>query len=110
MPNEAELARRTQLAFEAIQRSLDTEAGEEGATLFASHHLEELDRAYWQTHLGSASATSAQVLGLLQLQSHWGGDDELSTLDFALPGDVSQYVLSVRFDEAGEVADISMES
>lgn len=37
-------------------------------------------------------------------------DDGLDTLDFALPGDVSSYILSVAFDENGEVDEISMES
>ena len=48
MPTDTvELSRRTQIALEAIRRSLDTEAGEYGATLFAAHHLEELDQSYW---------------------------------------------------------------
>jgi hypothetical protein len=52
------------------------------------------------------------VLGLLRLQSHRGDDDEdgLDTLDFSLPGDVSNYVLCVRFNENGELGEISMES
>jgi len=52
------------------------------------------------------------VIELLCLQSHRSDDDDdgLDTLDFALPGDVSNYVLSVGFDENGEIDEISMES
>jgi hypothetical protein len=52
------------------------------------------------------------VLGLLRLQSHRGDEDDdgLDTLDFSLPGDVSNYVLCVRFDEDGEIDEISMKS
>ncbi len=113
MPTDTiELSRRTQIALEAIRRSLDTEPGEYGATLFASHHLEELDQSYWQTHLNSDKPTPAQVLELLRLHSHRGDNDEdgLDTLDFSLPGDVSNYVLCVRFNENGELGEISMES
>jgi Protein of unknown function (DUF2004) len=110
--DEVELSRRTQLALDAIRRSLDTEAGEYVATLFATHHLEELDQSYWQTHLKTDKPAPAHVLGLLCLQSHRGDDDEdgLDTLDFSLPGDVTNYVLCVRFDENGEIDEISMES
>jgi hypothetical protein len=44
------------------------------------------------------------------LQSHWGGDDELKTFDFTLPDDATNYLISVRFDEDGDVSGISMES
>jgi hypothetical protein len=113
MPTDTvELTRRTRIALEAIRRSLDTEAGEDGATLFATHHLEELDPSYWRTHLNSDKPTSAQVVGLLRLQSHRSDDDDdgLDTLDFSLPDDVSNYVLCVKFDENGEIDEISMES
>lgn len=100
------------VALDSIRRSLGTEAGEHGATLFAAHHLEELAPSYWQNHLETDKPAPAQVIELLALQSHRSADDDdgLDTLDFALPGDVSTYVLSVRFDENGEVDEISMES
>jgi hypothetical protein len=114
MPTDkVELSRRTRIALEAIKRSLGTEAGEYGATLFAAHHLEELDRSYWQTHLEIDKPAPEQVIALLSLQSHRSDDDDddgLDTLDFALPGDVSNYLLCVRFDDNGDIAEISMES
>jgi hypothetical protein len=115
--DQDEIARREKIALDAIKRSLGTDAGEFGATLFASHHLAEIDESYWQEHLRTAKPNPAQVLGILCLRSHWGEDDDdgidmdgIDTFDFCLPGDVSNYVLSVRFDEEGEVEDISMES
>lgn len=113
--DKLELSRRTKVALETIKRSLGTEAGEYGATLFAAHHLDELDQSYWQTHLKIDKPAPVQVIELLCLRSHRSDDDDddddgLDTLDFALPGDVSNYVLSVRFDEDGEVDEISMES
>src|SRR6185369_9845326 len=99
--DEVELTRRTQLALEAIKRSFNTQQGESDATLFATHHLEELDESYWQTQLKIDKPVPAQVLGLLCLQSHRSDDDDdgLDILDFSLPGDVTSYVLCVRFDE-----------
>jgi hypothetical protein len=112
--DQVELSRRTKVALEAIKRSLGTEDGEYGATLFAAHHLDELDQSYWQAHLKTDKPAPMQVIELLRLHSHRGDDDDdddgLDTLDFALPGDVSNYILTVAFDENGEIADISMES
>jgi hypothetical protein len=110
--NPTELVRREKLALEAIKHSLNSETGEFGATLFASHHIEELDSSYWQTHVKVDVPQPAQVIELLRLRSHWSDDDEdgIDTLDFGLPGDASDYLLSVQFDESGAIDDISMES
>ncbi|MBK7583427.1 MAG: DUF2004 domain-containing protein [Myxococcales bacterium] len=110
--DEIELTRRKNVALEAIKRSLGTATGEYGATLFASHHLDELEPSYWRAHLETDKPEPAQVLDLLSLQSHWSKDGEegIDTLDFGLPGGVSNYLLAVRFDANGEVEEISMES
>lgn len=50
------------------------------------------------------------TLDILQLRDHWGGDDELETFDFTLLDEATQYVISVIFDESGEIEEISMES
>jgi hypothetical protein len=34
----------------------------------------------------------------------------METFDFTLPDGVTNYIISVKFDEAGEVSEISMES
>ena len=110
--NRDHVSQREKTAMDAIKRTFGTVAGEFGATLFASHHLDELAADYWQMHLGTAKPDPEQVLDILTLKSHWGSEDEneIDVFDFTLPGDVTNYVISVRFDDAGEVEDISMES
>jgi hypothetical protein len=112
-----EIKRREQAARQAIKKAFGTEEDEFGATMFVSHHLEEIDSSYWQKHLATETPEPAKVLDLLVLQSHWGDGDELDTVDdgidtfdFTLPEEVTNYVISVRFDDDGEVEEISMES
>lgn len=52
------------------------------------------------------------MLDILVLRSHWGEDDKdgIDTFDISLPDDVTNYVISVGFDEDGNVAEITMES
>lgn len=109
MARSDEIRRRQQVARDAIQHDYETDEGG-AARLFVSHHLEELKPAYWQRHLSNAKPEPNAVLGLLVLRGHWGEDDELETFDFTLPDDVTQYVLCVRFDKAGNVAGVAMES
>jgi len=108
--SDKEIARRTTAAIAAIRKSLGEE--DSAVSMFASHHVEELDAAYWKKHAKAAKPSVKQVVDLLELRSHWGDDDEdgIDTFDFTLPGDVTNYVVSVRFDEDGEVEDVSMES
>lgn len=107
-----ELSRREKVGLAAIKASLGTEEGEYGAALFVEHHVEELEASYWQEHFSTDAPSAPQVLDLLVLHSHWGDEDEdgMDALDFGLPGEVSDYLLSVRFDEHGEVEEITMES
>ena len=105
--DEKELKRREESALSAIKLAFGTGDDEYGATLFVSHHIEELEPEYWEKHLGNSKPDSNSVLGLLQLRSHWDDD---SVFDFTLPDDVTDYVISVRFDENGSVEEISMES
>jgi hypothetical protein len=109
---QPEVERRKKIALAAIKAAYGTEAQEYGTTLFVSHHLEELDAEYWNRHTQTPTPEPARVLDLLVLQGHWSDEDEegLDVFDFTLPDDVTDNVISVRFDEAGEVEDISMES
>lgn len=106
---QAEVTKRRAAAKAAIREAADDESS---VGMFVSHHLDELDAAYWKKHCGSAKPTSSKVIDVLELRSHWGEDDQegLDVFDFTLPGDVTNYVISVRFDEAGEVESIDMES
>ena len=91
--------------------SFGTEDGEFGATMFATHHIEELEPAYWLKHLGTETPEPRKVLDALQFKSHWGDDEnEIGVFDFTLPDGVTNYVMSVRFDETGSVEEVSMES
>lgn len=96
-----------QKALEGIKKSSGTEQGEYGIDEFVSHHLDELPRAYWEKHLGTAHPSREQVMDLLVLRSKW--EDE-EVYDFTLPEEVTDYVVSVSFDEDGEIDNIVMES
>lgn len=104
-----EVEKRSNLALAAIKQVFGTDADEYGATMFVKHHLEEIPQDYWQERLGTASPEPDAVLSLLELRSNWGEND-IETFDFSLPGDVTNYVVSVHFNDAGEVDGISMES
>lgn len=94
-------------ALEGIKQSSGTEQGEYGIDEFVSHHLDELPASYWEKHLGTAKPTNEQIINLLILRSKW--EDE-EVYDFTLPDDVTDYVVSVSFDEDGLIDDISIES
>jgi len=94
-------------ALDGIKKSSGTEQGEYGIDEFVSHHLEELPQSYWEKHLGTSKPSQEQVIDLLVIRSKW--DDE-EVYDFTLPEEVTDYVVSVSFDEDGEIDDISMES
>lgn len=107
MPGEVE--KRAKLALDAIREAYGTEAGEFSTTMFVGRHLEEVPQDYWQERTGASAPDPAAVLGLLELKSSWG-DGDIENFDFTLPGDVTNYVLSVHFDEFGVIDGISMES
>lgn len=108
--NPDEIARREAAARDAIRQAYDTGNDDFGATLFVSHHLDELDSGYWSKHLSTKTPEPRLILDLLVLRSHWGGNDEIDTFDFALPDHVSDYVISTKFNETGDVCEIAMES
>ena len=62
---------------------------------------------YWEKHLSTEIPSSEQVIGLLVLRSKWENEE---VYDFTLPDDVTDYVVSVSFDEDGKIEDIEMES
>jgi hypothetical protein len=105
-----ETARREQAARQAIKSGFDMEDEDSGVAMFVAFHLEELPAEYWQEQMETARPDPSGVLDILELREHWGGDDELEHFDFTLPGKVTDYVISVRFDAKGKVAEISMES
>ena len=104
-----EFERRKTVAHSGIRQALNTKAGEDSTDRFVAHHLEELPPDYWQERLATTTPDSAAVIGLLVCRSSWGKDD-LENFDFTLPGHVTDYVVSVHFDEQGRIDGISMES
>jgi hypothetical protein len=106
----AELARRESAARQAIKNGFDMEDEGSGVAMFVAFHLEELPPEYWQEQVNTARPDPGAVLDILELREHWGEEDELEHFDFTLPGKVTDYVISVRFDAKGKVDEISMES
>lgn len=100
-----------QAAREAILECYGTEDGEFGPTLFVTHHLEELNSKDWKDSLGKPSPDAQDILKSLVLLEAWDSEDdgENDTYDFSLPGQVTDYMLSVRFQN-GEIVSIEMES
>ena len=97
--------KKVELALEAIKASRGTESGEYGIDLFVSHHLDELPAAVWLEILGKENPSFDDILSALVVA--YVEDD---VCDFTLPNDVTNYLISVSFDENGQVIDISMES
>jgi hypothetical protein len=108
-----EIQRREGVARAAIKEAYGTAPSDElgpAPSLFVSHHLEEIEPAYWMQHLSTETPDPSQVLELLELKSHWGGDEEIENFDFTLPEDATQYLITVKFDKSGVVSKIAMES
>ena len=107
-----ETSRREKAARAHIEAIYGTPGDEFGATLFVSHHLSEVDASYWKKHTGTGQPEARQVLRLLELRID--PDEEVSeppeTLDFSLPGGVTNYVVCVEFDSSGRAVTVSMES
>lgn len=108
--NSATIQKRTEDALAAIKAAYGTAADEFGATLFVTHHLEEIEATYWEKRLGTATPEPRQILDTLVLRSEFEDDDDLDSFDFSLPDEVTNYVICVTFNEEGEVEEISMES
>lgn len=110
--NRDEIEKRKNIALAAIRSALAAEEDDYGARLFVSHHLDEIEETYWQKHLGAARPEPSRVLDILELRSHWSGEDDdgIEIFDFTLPEGVTNYVISVHFNESGQVEEITMES
>ena len=99
------------IALSAIVAGYGTDDDEYGSTLFVSHHLEEIEASYWQSHFKVDVPEASQILDSLVLSPYCidEEDEVIDSLDFTLPGDVTNYLICVCF-EGDEVVDISMES
>lgn len=102
---------KTATALSAITALYNTEDGEYSTTEFVAHHTEELTSEDWKTSLGKPNPAPMDILGSLILVDKWASEDdgEIDTYDFSLPGEVTDYMLSVRF-EGDTVKSVEMES
>lgn len=103
---------KEKIVLTKIRSLYGTPEGEFGPTLFVSHHLDEVEKADWLTVLKTENPTPQQILESLVLVDAWSTTDNETnnTYDFSLPGNVTNYLLSVRFSEDDRVEDVSMES
>jgi hypothetical protein len=103
---------RQAAALRAIKSLYGKPEGEFGPTLFVSHHLTEIEPEYWLRTLGTNQPEPDQILNALVLIDSWSSEDDenVDTFDFSLPEAVSDYLLSVRFQDDGQVRDVSLES
>ena len=103
---------REQLARNAMCEALTNQQAEDSVELFIQHHLEEVDATYWQKHFGTNKPKTEQELNYLVLNKQGEGDEleNYDVLDFTLPEDITDYVISISFNHQGQVVDISMES
>lgn len=108
--DKGKFLKRTEAARSAITAAYGTEADEYGATLFVAHHLSEVEPGYWAKHFQKTAPEPFEILEALVLKTEFDEDEEIDSLDFTLPGDVTNYVICVTFDDDGEIGGISMES
>ena len=100
-----------QVALLKIMSLLEVSSGEDDVTLFVDHHLAELEPDYFSKTFGTPTPNASQILHSLVLVGSWSSEDDgnVDVFDFSLPGNVTNYLLSVRF--SGEEAEqVSMES
>jgi hypothetical protein len=69
--------------------------------------LIELDVEYWKKYTDKEMPTPEDILNIIELKEIW---DDGNTFDFTLPDEITDYVVSVSFNENGEIQDITMES
>jgi hypothetical protein len=77
-----------------------------------SHHLQEIEPDHWLRTIGVRQPDADQILSSLVLVGAWSseGNESIDAFDFGLPEDASNYLLSVRFGDDGQVQEVAMES
>lgn len=101
------LRSRVDLCRQAIRDAYGTPDDEVGATLFVSHHLEELSEDYWIAEFGSAAPRPEAIID--RLVPSYRSDDSGYSVDFTLPGKVTSYVICVDARADAQLS-VSMES
>lgn len=99
--------------LKAIMKAYDANKTDEGNSivLFASHHIDELDAESLISATGHAKPDQGTLLSKLILLDSWEDEDTGAiNMDYTLPNDVTTYMLCVKYDKAGELLGIEMES
>lgn len=106
------LLKLEQVSLAKIKSLLGAAAGLTNTNLFADHHLAELEEAELKAVTKQESPTQHGIIECLILRDAWASDGEnrVDIFDFTLPNDLTDYVISVKFDENDEVSEVSMES
>lgn len=109
-----DLARLDAAAREAMRG--DAESEDSAVLLYRDHHAEELSAAEQAACFGQSVAWKTDVaafVAALRLKCIWlSPEDEERpfVLDFTIGEAVTQYLIVVSLDAAGEVVDVAMES
>ncbi len=97
-----------QRGHDAVFAALGTPEGEDSVDQFVQHHLDELEPAWWQAHLGTGVPDARSMLGLLEHTTLFDDGNGLQ-VDYGLPDDVSDYRLTVHFNRDGAVTAIVLD-
>ncbi|AZS38902.1 MULTISPECIES: DUF2004 domain-containing protein [Microbacterium] len=101
------VAERINRCRQAIRDVYGRPEDEVGATLFVEHHLEELSETYWIAEFGSAAPSPESIINGLDATHR--SDESGYSVDFRLPGSVTQYMICVEASDGGALS-VSMES
>ncbi len=102
---------KIEIATKEISKRCRTPDGEMSVDLFVSHHQEEIAPSEWKSLLGNANPSEDEILASIVFKTSWDSEDDgvIDTYDITLPNDLTQYVISVRFD-CDQIASVDMES
>ena len=82
--------------------------------MYLSHHLDELDSETVAQCFGPDGPYGLdQLLSALRLKRiglYPEGDSYVATFDYTIDEDITQYILAIEFDAAGDVISVSMDS
>ena len=111
---ESDVLRHAPKDLVAAARRAIASDDHEDVALYLTHHFEEFDSGELDAILGEGTEHTAEALrgalGPIAIHLDPSNDDEPVTVDVGFGLEVSNYVLAVRFDAAGVVAEVDMES